>query len=97
MTLGHDNQPDAGPPYRANVARRADPERIYQARRHAARSRLRGQGVPENRAEAWIAAWEDSPGARSLDRFTAAYWDACEAWVTERRTTRREPPDKASA
>ena len=40
------------------MARRADPERICQARRDAIRNTLTGSGMPPEMAERWSVAWE---------------------------------------
>jgi hypothetical protein len=40
------------------MARRADPERIHQARRAAVRNGLTDYGVPLKEAERWCDAWE---------------------------------------
>lgn len=78
------------------MARRADPERIYQARWHAVRSRLTRNGMSDERAEAWITAWEQSPEARSMDRLTAGFWEACDAWLTAAQKSSRQPPTRVA-
>jgi len=72
------------------VARRADPERIYQARRHAIRNRLIGQGNLEDQAEAWIVAWETAGDGRP-DRLSAAFLDEAINWIQSERAARRRP------
>ena len=44
------------------MSRRSTPERIDEVRRAATRSRLVGEGVTEETADAWIAAWERQAG-----------------------------------
>ncbi len=55
------------------MSRRSTPERIDEARRAATRNRLIGQGVIEETADAWIAAWEAKAAEDSLER-GSAYW-----------------------
>jgi hypothetical protein len=67
------------------MSRRADPERLYAARREATLRRLIGDGELPERAEEWIARWgvtEGRPG-------DGGYWDAGYRWT--RRTTEVEP------
>jgi hypothetical protein len=71
------------------MARRADPERIYLARRAAALGRLEGAWLPPERAEELVAAWEQEAAERRLERFSVAYWQAGWEWMAERRASRR--------
>ena len=73
------------------MSRRADPDRIDEARRAATRNRLIGEGVTESTADAWIAAWETRAAEDGIDRGNA-YWDAGWIWIAEQqRKTRRTP------
>jgi hypothetical protein len=72
------------------VSRRADPERIYEARRAAIRNRL----IDEHRmapelAEQWIRAWEVDAIDRGIERHSSVFWDGAEAWVAEKRSDRQ--------
>jgi hypothetical protein len=74
------------------LTRRADPERIYQARRAATFARLtQTKVVDELDAEHLISAWERSPEAAALDRLTPAFWDAADRWITAVRLSERGP------
>ena len=66
------------------MGRRSTPERIYQARRAAMVARLIqvGRKSPET-AEALVAAWERGAASRGLDRFSDAFRDESEAWLSE--------------
>jgi len=72
------------------MARRADPERIHQARRIACRNGLTDYGVPLDEAERWCTAWEIEAAMRELPR-DANYWTVGSAWITEQRAARRPP------
>jgi hypothetical protein len=68
------------------MTRRADPERIYLARRAALFGNLtRTRVIDEFGAEHLIAAWERSPEAQALDRLTPGFWEAADGWIAERR------------
>jgi hypothetical protein len=68
------------------LSRRADPERIYIARRDALLHRLIDQDrIPRELAEQWLRAWELEAVDRGLERLTAAFWDRAGEWVLERR------------
>jgi hypothetical protein len=56
------------------VARRANPDRIFTARRAAVRKRLMAEGMTEQTAEAWVDAWEREVDARRIDRQNPDYW-----------------------
>ena len=66
------------------------PERIDEARRAATRSRLIGEGVTEETADAWIAAWEAKAAEDGLER-GSAYWEAGWDWIAEQRQHRMRP------
>jgi hypothetical protein len=71
------------------VTRRADPERIYQARRSATFASLTQTGVvDEFDAEHLISSWERSPEAAELDRLTPAFWEAADRWIATARRSR---------
>jgi hypothetical protein len=69
------------------MPRRADPERIYQARRAALFANLtQTRVIDELDAEHLIAAWERSDKAQALDRLRSAFWDAAYRWIAEQRS-----------
>jgi len=70
------------------MTRRADPERIYQARRAAARNTLAGTGMPIETAERWCAAWEAEAASRWLAR-DRDYWDLGWDWIEAERAATR--------
>lgn len=73
------------------MSRRADPERIYQARRSAVFRKLTATGaIDELDAQHWIAAWERSPQAELADRLTPEFWEAGELWILSSRLARRD-------
>jgi hypothetical protein len=72
------------------VSRRSTPERIDEARRAATRSRLIGERVSPETADAWIAAWEARAAQDGFER-GAAYWDAGWEWIAAQRERRRAP------
>jgi hypothetical protein len=58
------------------MARRPNPERIYEARRAAIESRLaRSRTLSQEDVESWLAAWEAEGARRGLDRDVAEFWD----------------------
>jgi hypothetical protein len=68
---------------------RRSPVRIYQARRVALVNRLRGDGVGDETAERWVAAWESV--GDGLDRDTSGFWEEAARWIDERRARRERP------
>lgn len=72
------------------MSRRADPERIHQARRDAIRNTLTGSGLPLETAERWCDAWELEAATRGLPR-DGAYWQAGAEWIAAERAARRSP------
>jgi hypothetical protein len=70
------------------MARRADPERIFQARRDAIRNTLTGSGMSLETAERWCGAWELEAAGRGLPR-DGAYWTAGAEWIARERGVRR--------
>ena len=74
------------------MARRADPERIFIARRTAIRNTLTSEGMREELAETWCHSWEMHAAEEfGLDRLTSEYWAVGLAWIHEQRA-RRKPP-----
>jgi hypothetical protein len=73
------------------VARRPDPERIDLARRLAARGRLTGEGMSEDRAEAWLSAWEAFAEADGQERLSSSFWERGIAWIAGERAVRNAP------
>jgi hypothetical protein len=60
------------------MARRSTAENIAAAHRAGTRSRLTGEGVSPERADAWVDAWE-AQEPREAARQDGAYWTA--GWV----------------
>jgi hypothetical protein len=50
------------------MARRADPERLHQARRAAVRNSLTDYGISLEDAERWCTAWEVQAAMLELSR-----------------------------
>jgi hypothetical protein len=76
------------------MARRADPERIHQARRAAVRNGLTDYGMPLEEAEAWCDSWEIEAAKREVQR-DRDYWTVGSAWIAEQRAARRHGgPDR---
>ena len=73
------------------MARRADPERIFTARRTAVRNTLASEAMSVESAEPWCDAWQDEGERLGLDRMWSEYWTIGSAWVHEQRKTRRLP------
>jgi hypothetical protein len=74
----------------AALARRADPERIHQARRIAVRNGLTDYGMPLEDAERWCDAWEAEAGGRGLPK-DSNYWTIGSDWIAEQRAMRKGP------
>lgn len=72
------------------MARRADPQRIHEARLAATRQRLIGTGASEVTAEAWLVAWAVEAERLGLER-GAAYWEAAWDWIAAERRLRVRP------
>ena len=70
------------------MARRADPERIHQARRVATRNGLTDYGMLLEEAERWCEAWELEAAGRGLPK-ASAYWQLGADWIAEERAARR--------
>jgi hypothetical protein len=70
------------------VARRADPERIHQARRAAVRNSLTDYGMSLGDAERWCDSWEAEAARRELPK-DRDYWTVGSAWIAEQRAARR--------
>jgi len=73
------------------MARRADPNRIFEARRSAVRNRLVSEGMAEQTAEAWVDAWQDEADWQDLERLTPDYWKGAAYWIKDQRKTRKLP------
>ena len=72
------------------VSRRADPERIFAARRAAVGYRLMDTGMDEAMANRWCDAWELEAARLGLERGTP-YWDAGWDWIAAQRERRARP------
>lgn len=72
------------------MSRRADPERIEEARHQATRNRLIGVGMSEETADLWIDAWATQAAKEGVEH-GAGYWDAAYRWIAEQRRTRVRP------
>jgi hypothetical protein len=73
------------------MARRADPERIFIARRMAIRNTLTDEGMSPELAETCCHAWEAHAEELGLDRLTSEYWTLGSAWIHEQRMRRKRP------
>ena len=69
-------------------SRRADPQRIFQARRAAVRYGLMDTGMDEETANGWCDAWELEAAGLGLPR-DATYWRTGEEWIAAERAARR--------
>ena len=70
------------------MARRADPERIFEARRATIRYGLMDIGMDEATADRWCDAWILEATGRGLPRDNA-YWQAGKEWIATERAARR--------
>jgi hypothetical protein len=70
------------------MARRADPERIHQARRAAVRNGLTDYGMSVEDAERWCDAWEIEAASRGLTK-DSEYWQLGQSWIADERKARR--------
>jgi hypothetical protein len=71
------------------MTRRADPVRIFQARRIAARNGLTDHGMSLEDAERWCDAWELEAATRDVARDDEAYWRFGVEWIAAERSMRR--------
>jgi len=70
------------------LSRRADPERIHQARRAATLNGLTDYGMSLEDAERWCDAWEAEAARLELPK-DKNYWTVGSAWIAEERAARR--------
>jgi hypothetical protein len=70
------------------MARRADPERIFEARKSAVLYSLLGTGMDEATAERCCRAWIIEATNRGLPR-DAEYWRRGAEWIKAERAARR--------
>jgi hypothetical protein len=70
------------------MGRRADPERIHEARRYAVRNGLTDYGMALEDAERWCDAWVLEATGRGLPH-DFDYWTFGEAWIAAERAARR--------
>ena len=69
-----------------SMTRRADPERIYQARRAATFAILtQTRAIDELDAEHWMVRWEREAAANGPAMGSQGYWDAAWRWIAENR------------
>ena len=73
------------------MSRRANLERLHDARRAGIRYRLARQGMSQELADRWVAAWEAEATALGLAH-DDAFWDAGWAWIAEQSAVRRRGP-----
>jgi len=72
------------------MTRRADPGRIYQARRAATFAILtQTRAIDELDAEHWMTRWEREAERQGLDRFSADFWAERRDWIEENRRAAR--------
>ena len=74
------------------MAKRANPERIHEAKRAATIERIVSSGIGGGDAESWVAAWEREAQALGLLRTDWNYWEAGVTWITMKRAQDRRPP-----
>ena len=70
------------------MTRRADPQRIHEARRAAIRNNLMGSGMKIEMAERFCDAWELEATGRGLPR-DGAYWRVGAEWIASERAASR--------
>jgi hypothetical protein len=91
VTSRLDAQPDIGYDYPQGM-RRADPERIYLARRAATFNRMvTAERMDPLDAEHWIARWEREAESLGIDRLTEQFWQDGDRWIAEIRRKRNGP------
>jgi hypothetical protein len=73
------------------MARRADPERIYAAKRAGTVARYTSR-VGAERAERLMAGWETEADARGLVRGQTPFWSDANAWFQEQLKPKPEGP-----
>ena len=71
------------------MARRADPEHIFHARRIAIRIRLTSAGMDEATADGSLDGWILEATGGGLSRDGGDYWQDGLAWIAEERAARR--------
>lgn len=72
--------------YPSAMARRPDPERLYEAHRAGLFQRLvHGARLSENKAEQSLTAWEAEAALRGLDRRSELFWRPAWDWIAEQR------------
>jgi hypothetical protein len=72
--------------YPCQMARRADPERLYEAHRAGLFQRLISGGrLSGDRAQRWLVDWEAEAARRGLDRRTGNWWSPAWEWIAEQR------------
>jgi hypothetical protein len=72
------------------MTRRADPERIYQARRAATFHRLADvDRLDELHAEHWIARWEREAELLRVGRYSSEFWSDGGVWIKDQRRAKR--------
>jgi hypothetical protein len=65
--------------------RRADPERIYEAKLAGLRRRIvDGWRQSEAAADELLLEWEQEASARGINRREPAYWDQAARWIEDR-------------
>jgi hypothetical protein len=70
------------------MTRRADPDRIHQARRAAIRNTLTDSGMSPQTAERWCDAWVLEATGRGLPH-DGAYWQVGADWIAAERAAGR--------
>ena len=71
------------------MARRGDPERIFEAQRQGVRARLISTVRMQTEvADRWLDAWVLDATMRGLPR-DGCFWDASSQWIAAERAARR--------
>ena len=73
------------------MAPRADPERIFEARRAAILYGLMDIGMDRATADRWCDAWLLEATGRGLPR-DRAFWQTGNEWIAAERAARRQSP-----
>ena len=76
----------------AAMARRADPERIFQARKAATIERLIGDGIPRAMVDAWIESYEGGDADMHRSRADPNFWDNAYNYARGEYDRGHQPP-----
>jgi hypothetical protein len=74
------------------VSRRADPERIFAAKKAATIERLVGDGIPRTTVEAWVESWEGGAADIHDLRRDLDFWENGYQYVRREYDAGHKPP-----